>query len=120
MSSWETSTASRDEEVLKLAMGRKAPCVLLAWFSHGTANASAFFTARLRRYSSQRTGEEEAMSDQLKTLGAYIVALSILMFAWSVFKTWEPPIQARGPVRTETLQTSASANTVLPTQVAAE
>jgi hypothetical protein len=60
------------------------------------------------------------MSDQLKTLGAYIVALSILMFAWSVFKTWEPPIQARGPVGTQILQTSAPANTVLPTQVAAE
>jgi len=61
------------------------------------------------------------MSDQLKTLGAYIVALSILMFAWSVFKTWEPPIQARGVAGTQALQTtSAPANTVLPTQVAAE
>ena len=61
------------------------------------------------------------MSDQLKTLGAYIVALSILMFAWSVFKTWEPPIQARGSVvGTQTLQTSTPANTVLSTQVAAE
>jgi hypothetical protein len=60
------------------------------------------------------------MSDQFKTLGAYIVALSILMFAWSVFRTWEPPIQGRGAVatQTQTLQTSPPANTVPPTQVA--
>ena len=58
------------------------------------------------------------MSDQLKTLGAYIVALGILMFAWSVFRTWEPPIQGRGAVATQTLQTSPPANTVPPTQVA--
>ena len=57
------------------------------------------------------------MSDQFKTLGAYIVALSILMFAWSVFRTWEPPIQGRGAVATQT-QTSPPANTVPPTQVA--
>ena len=56
------------------------------------------------------------MSDQFKTLGAYIVALSILMFAWSVFRTWEPPIQ--GAVATQTLQTSPSANTVPASQVA--
>jgi hypothetical protein len=58
------------------------------------------------------------MSDQFKTLGAYIVALSILMFAWSVFSTWEPPIQGRGAVATQTLQPSPPANTVPPTQVA--
>ena len=57
------------------------------------------------------------MSDQFKTLGAYIVALSILMFAWSVFRTWEPPIQGRG-VATQTLQASPPANTVPPAQVA--
>ena len=60
------------------------------------------------------------MSDQFKTLGAYIVALSILMFAWSVFRTWEPPIQGRGAVATETLQASPPANTVPPAQVAGD
>jgi hypothetical protein len=60
------------------------------------------------------------MSDQFKTVGAYIVALSILMFAWSVFKTWEPPIQGRRAVATQTIETSAPVNTVLPTQVASE
>jgi hypothetical protein len=58
------------------------------------------------------------MSDEFKTLGASIVALSILMFAWSVFRTWEPPIQGRGAVATQTLRTSPPANTVPPTQVA--
>jgi hypothetical protein len=60
------------------------------------------------------------MSDQFKTLAAYIIGLSILMFAWSVFKTWEPPIQARGPVATETKQQAERPTLVLPTQVAAE
>jgi hypothetical protein len=54
------------------------------------------------------------MSDQLKTIGAYIVALSIVMFAWSVFRTWEPPIQGGGAVAIQSVQTSPSANTVLP------
>jgi hypothetical protein len=63
---------------------------------------------------------EGAMSDLFKTVGAYIVALSILMFAWSVFKTWEPPIQGRRAVATQTIETSAPVNTVVPTQVAAE
>jgi hypothetical protein len=58
------------------------------------------------------------MSDQLKTYMAYIVGLSILMFAWSVFKTWEPPFPAQGA---SVIQSSgAAARTVAPTRVAAE
>jgi len=60
------------------------------------------------------------MSDQFKTVGAYIVALSILMFAWSVFKTWEPPIQGRRAAATRIIETSAPVNTILPAQVASE
>jgi hypothetical protein len=54
------------------------------------------------------------MSDQLKM--AYIVGLTILMFAWSVFKTWEGPManQGQGAVMERT------AHTVAPTRVAAE
>jgi len=60
------------------------------------------------------------MSDQFKTLAAYIIGLSILMFAWSVFKTWEPPIQRRGTVATETMPQAERPTTVVPTQVATE
>ncbi len=58
------------------------------------------------------------MSDQLKTYTAYIVGLSILMFAWSVFKTWEPSIANQGVSVIQT--TGAPANTVAPERVAAE
>lgn len=58
------------------------------------------------------------MYDQLKTYMACIVGLSILMFAWSVFKTWEPPVVHPGA---SVMQSSgASARTVDPTRVAAE
>jgi hypothetical protein len=60
------------------------------------------------------------MSDYFKTLAAYIIGLSILMFAWSVFKTWEPPVRAPGPVATETREPADGPSSVLPTQVAAE
>jgi hypothetical protein len=87
--------------------------------SPGTANASAWsFVLECYGAEDQRRGKEKAMSEKFKTVGAYIVALSILMFAWSVFKTWEPPIQGRGAVAT--LEMSPPVNTVTPTQVAAE
>jgi hypothetical protein len=58
------------------------------------------------------------MSDQLKTYVAYIVGLSILMFAWSVFKTWEPPMT--GPGASVVQSSGAPAHTVAPTRVATE
>jgi hypothetical protein len=63
---------------------------------------------------------EAAMSDQYKTLIAFFVGLSILMFAWSVFKTWElsPPVLSSGV--TETAQSSGPSRSVAPTRVAAE
>jgi len=59
------------------------------------------------------------MSDQLKTYMAYIVGLSILMFAWSVFKTWEPSFPGQGASVTQSAGGS-EARTVAPTRVAAE
>jgi hypothetical protein len=35
------------------------------------------------------------MSEQFKNYVAYIIGISIHLFAWSVFRTWEPPV--RGP-----------------------
>ena len=32
------------------------------------------------------------MSDQVKTIVAYILGVSVLLLAWSFFKTWEPPL----------------------------
>jgi len=61
---------------------------------------------------------ERVMSDQLRTYTAYIVGLSILMFAWSVFKTWEHPVPNQGASVLQS--TSAPANTVAPERVAAE
>jgi hypothetical protein len=58
------------------------------------------------------------MSDQLKTYLAYIVGLSILMFAWSVFKTWEPSVAGQGVSMMQS--TGTPAHTVAPTRVAAE
>ena len=58
------------------------------------------------------------MSDQLKTYTAYIVGLSILMFAWSVFKTWEAPVGNQGVSVMQA--TGAAAHTVAPERVAAE
>jgi hypothetical protein len=58
------------------------------------------------------------MSDQLKTYTAYIVGLSILMFAWSVFKTWEPSAANQGVSVVQTA--GAAAHTVAPERVAAE
>ncbi len=58
------------------------------------------------------------MSDQLKTYTAYIVGLSILMFAWSVFKAWEAPMANQG---VSVIQSTGSpARTVAPERVAAE
>ena len=60
------------------------------------------------------------MSDQFKTFVAYVVGLSILMFAWSVFKTWEPPLPNRSSAITEAAQEPGPSLTVAPTRVAAE
>jgi hypothetical protein len=32
------------------------------------------------------------MSDQTKTIVAYIVGVSVLLLAWTYFKTWEPAL----------------------------
>jgi len=60
------------------------------------------------------------MSERFKTVVAYVVGLSILMFAWSVFKTWEPPLLVRGSAGTETAQGLRSAQSVAPSRVASE
>jgi len=36
------------------------------------------------------------MSDQVKTIVAYILGVSVLLLAWSFFKTWEPPLHVGG------------------------
>ena len=36
------------------------------------------------------------MSDPVKTIVAYIVSVSVLLLAWSFFKTWEPPLPVAG------------------------
>jgi hypothetical protein len=76
-------------------------------------------SSRSRSFSKfQEREEEPAMSDQLKTYAAYIVGLSILMFAWSVFKTWEPSMANQG---VSVMQSTGSpARTVAPERVAAE
>ena len=56
------------------------------------------------------------MSNQLKTYMAYIVGLSILMFAWSVFQTWEVPAPAPGAFAAQ----GVSPRTVDPSRVVAE
>ena len=32
------------------------------------------------------------MSEQVKTIVAYVFGVSVLLLAWSFFKTWEPPL----------------------------
>ena len=32
------------------------------------------------------------MSDQAKTIVAYVVGVCVLMLAWTYVRTWEPPI----------------------------
>jgi hypothetical protein len=32
------------------------------------------------------------MSDQAKTIVAYIVGVSVLLLAWTFVRTWEPPV----------------------------
>jgi hypothetical protein len=56
------------------------------------------------------------MSSQLKTYMAYIVGLGILMFAWSVFQTWEAPTPDRGAFAAQ----GVSPRTVAPSRVVAE
>ncbi len=58
------------------------------------------------------------MSDQLKTYTAYIVGLSILMFAWSVFQTWEASTPDHGASAAQSA--SVSPRTVAPSRVVAE
>jgi len=78
------------------------------------ANAS-FFSQQLKQVFQERE-EEPVMSSQLKTYMAYIVGLSILMFAWSVFQTWEAPTPDRGAFAAQ----GVSPRTVAPSRVVAE
>jgi hypothetical protein len=32
------------------------------------------------------------MSDQVKTIVAYIFGVSVLLLVWTFFRTWEPPL----------------------------
>jgi hypothetical protein len=80
----------------------------------GMANAW-FFSQQLPQVSERE--EEPVMSDQLKTYVAYIVGLSILMFGWSVFRTWEAPTPDPASVAQSA---SVSPRTVAPSRVAAE
>jgi len=79
--------------------------------------ANALFSREEVDVLAARRGET-VMSDQLKTYTAYIVGLSILMFAWSVFKTWEPSMANHGASVMQS--TGAPALTVAPERVAAE
>ena len=36
------------------------------------------------------------MSEQVKTIVAYIFGVSVLLLAWTFFKTWEPPLPVGG------------------------
>jgi hypothetical protein len=45
-----------------------------------------------RRRFEPIAGGEAVMSDQVKTIVAYILGVSVLLLAWSFFKTWEPPL----------------------------
>jgi len=81
----------------------------------GMANAR-FFSQQLQQVSGRE--EEPIMSDQLKTYTAYIVGLSILMFAWSVFQTWE--VRTPDPGVSLTQSAGVSPRTVAPSRVAAE
>jgi hypothetical protein len=47
------------------------------------------------------------MSDQTKNFIAYIVSLSLLIFGFSLFKTWAPPVPVVRGVVTETPQRAA-------------
>jgi hypothetical protein len=60
------------------------------------------------------------MSDRFKTLVAYIVSVSILMFAWSVFKAWEPPLPVREGAATVSGKQPTPAQSAAPTRVAAD
>jgi len=73
-----------------------------------------FFSQQLQKC--QEREEEPAMSDQLKTVTAYIVGLCILMFAWSVFRTWEAPAPDPGASAVQ----GPSPRTVDPSRVVAE
>ena len=37
------------------------------------------------------------MSEQAKTIVAYIVGVSVLLLAWTYFKTWEPALPVGDP-----------------------
>jgi hypothetical protein len=39
---------------------------------------------------------EAVMSDHVKTIIAYVLGVSVLLLAWSVFRTWEPPLPISG------------------------
>jgi hypothetical protein len=39
------------------------------------------------------------MSDQAKTIVAYIVGVSVLLLAWTFVRTWEPPVPVRMSVK---------------------
>jgi hypothetical protein len=63
---------------------------------------------------------EQIMSDQFKTLVAYIVGVSVLMLAWSVFKTWEPPLPVREAAATGNAQQPRLLQTAAPIRMAAD
>jgi hypothetical protein len=49
------------------------------------------------------------MSDQAKTIVAYILGVSVLLLAWSFFKTWEPPLPVGGAAAIATPHRAGSA-----------
>jgi hypothetical protein len=91
---------------------------LLSW--HSKCLGLLHHASSASEPETHRRGKGKGHVRPVQDVGAYIVALSILMFAWSVFKTWEPPIQGRRAVATQIIETSVPVNTVLPTQVASE
>lgn len=60
------------------------------------------------------------MSDQFKTLVAYIVGVSILVLGWSVFKTLEQPLPVREGAVKESAQSPGPPPAVAPSRVAAD
>lgn len=54
------------------------------------------------------------MSDQAKTIVAYIVGVSVLLLAWSLVRTWEPPVPVTGAAAIAAPERAGSAPAAVP------
>jgi len=57
-------------------------------------------------------GGKAVMSDQAKTIVAYIVGVCVLLLAWSFVRTWEPPVPVAGSAAIATPHRAGSAPAV--------